>query len=85
MLYSDALCISANDKPPTQHLPDTTADVPDLLCQTTFPPLPSTLVPTPRPAPPPTPRPVPPPAPRPAPAQDLTGEYILHSPSGQVG
>ena len=69
MLYSDAVCIM-NDKPSKQHLPEIAADLPNLLCHTTFPPLPT---PSPRPASTPsprpastTPRPAPTPSPRPA-------------------
>ena len=61
MLYSDAVCIM-NDKPSKHHLPEIAADLPDLLCHTTFPPLPT---PSPRPAST-TPRPAPIPSPRPA-------------------
>ena len=70
MLYSDAVCIM-NDIPSKQNLPEIAADLPDLLCHTTFPPLPTASprpasTPSPRPAST-TPRPVPIPSSRPAP------------------
>ena len=52
MLYSDALCIAANDELAMQHQLEITAELPDLLYYTTFPPLPC----SPRPASTPTPR-----------------------------
>ena len=42
MLYSDAVCIM-NDKPSKHHLPEIAADLPDMLCHTTFPPIPHHL------------------------------------------
>ena len=60
MLYSDALFISVMHTPAVQHYTEL-SQVPNVLCQTTFPPLPSTRQPAPssriactttRPAPP---------------------------------
>ena len=55
MLYSDAVCIAVMHKLPVQHCVEEPCKVPDMLCHTTFPPLPV----SPRPVRAPRPVPVP--------------------------
>ena len=63
MLYSDAICLAVQDEPHEQLHPESSNEVPDLLCHMMFPPLVLSTT-APRPASTSAPRPLSTPAPR---------------------